>query len=152
MAEVGNADSWEIMFNAFKTEQDAQEKIKLMYGLTGIADEKILIKFIEIAKDETVIRSQDYFTVLQNIAANKLGEQLVWDFVRENWTYLVDRFTLNDRYLGRMIKLITSRFASEERKSEVIYFSIHNFNAIYYFNMYFITTIRIDGIVFLQIS
>ncbi len=35
-----------------------------------------------MAKDESVIRSQDYFTTLQLIANNRMGEQLVWDFVR----------------------------------------------------------------------
>lgn len=121
MAEAGNAENWEIMLKAYKNEQDAQEKIKLMYGLTGITDIQVLKRFLELAKDESIIRSQDYFTVLQNIASNKNGEQLVWNFVRENWTYLVDRFTLNDRYLGRMVKSITSKFATEERKNEVIW-------------------------------
>lgn len=137
MAEAGNADSWEKMLNAYKNEQDAQEKVKLMYGLTGITDERILKHFLELAKDESIIRSQDYFTVLRNIADNKYGEQIVWDFVRENWLYLSDRFTLNNRYLGQMVKSITSKFATEERKKEVSTLNKNNRFFKIYINLLF---------------
>lgn len=38
---------------------------------------------------------------------------------RENWEYLVDRFTLNDRYLGQMIKTVTATFSTNEKLAEV---------------------------------
>jgi hypothetical protein len=38
---------------------------------------------------------------------------------RENWSYLVDRFTLNDRYLGRLIPSITGRFSTDLKVDEV---------------------------------
>lgn len=36
MATVGNERKWEQMWDIYKKEQDAQEKAKLMYGLSGI--------------------------------------------------------------------------------------------------------------------
>lgn len=36
MATVGNEHKWEQMWDIYKKEQDAQEKAKLMYGLSGI--------------------------------------------------------------------------------------------------------------------
>jgi glutamyl aminopeptidase len=38
---------------------------------------------------------------------------------RGEWQYLVDRFTLNDRYLGRLIPVITETFTSELKLKEV---------------------------------
>jgi hypothetical protein len=38
---------------------------------------------------------------------------------RGEWQYLVDRFTLNDRYLGRLIPIITETFTSELKLKEV---------------------------------
>jgi glutamyl aminopeptidase len=38
---------------------------------------------------------------------------------RDSWQYLVDRFTLNDRYLGRLIPTITKTFTSELKLREV---------------------------------
>jgi len=38
---------------------------------------------------------------------------------RGEWQYLVGRFTLNDRYLGRLIPIITETFTSELKLKEV---------------------------------
>lgn len=38
---------------------------------------------------------------------------------RGEWQYLVGRFTLNDRYLGRLIPVITETFTSELKLKEV---------------------------------
>ncbi len=38
------------------------------------------------------------------------GTPLVWSFFRSEWPRLVERFSLNDRYLGRLPKYITDTF------------------------------------------
>lgn len=119
MFSAGNEERWFNMWNLFKAEPDAQEKAKLMYGLTAIQVPWILKQFVDLAEDESNIRSQDYFTALQQIAANRIGESIVWDYVRENWPKLVARFGINERYLGRMIPSITSRFSTEMRLQEI---------------------------------
>lgn len=72
-----------------------------------------------MAWDEKNVRGQDYFTCLSNIASNPIGEPRVWDFVRDNWQKLVDRFTLNERYLGRLIPAITGGFTTKTKLDEV---------------------------------
>ena len=59
-------------------------------------------RLIDLAKDICNVREQDYFTLLANISNNRIGEPIVWDFYRNEWNYLVDRFSLNDRLLGRV--------------------------------------------------
>lgn len=53
------------------------------------------------------------------IAANRVGEPLVWDYVRENWPVMVKRFGLNERYLGKLIPDISKNFATQIRLSEM---------------------------------
>ena len=48
-------------------------------------------RYIEYTEDESLIREQDYFNVLTYIADNPVGNPLVWDYVRDNWEYMVDR-------------------------------------------------------------
>lgn len=72
-----------------------------------------------MAWDEKNVRGQDYFTCLSNIATNPIGEPLVWEYVRNNWQKLVDRFTLNERYLGRLIPSITGGFTTNIKLDEV---------------------------------
>jgi glutamyl aminopeptidase len=120
MRSVGDEKDWNKVFELFTNEQDATEKSKLQTGLAAIQDAVILTKFIELASaNETYVRSQDYFSLLSSVAANRAGEMLVWDFVRMNWENLVKRFTLSERNLGRMIPSITSKFASEIRLKEL---------------------------------
>lgn len=38
---------------------------------------------------------------------------------RSNWEWLVNRYTLNDRYLGQLIPDISRYFATEEKLAEV---------------------------------
>lgn len=40
-------------------------------------------------------------------------------FIRKEWPYLVNRYTLNDRYLGHLIPQITQLFSSETRMKQV---------------------------------
>ena len=59
-------------------------------------------RLIDLARDISNVREQDYFTLLGMISNNRVGEPIVWDFYRNEWEYLVERFTLHDRLLGRV--------------------------------------------------
>lgn len=118
----GDEKSWNVMWNVFAKEVDAQEKIKLMKGLAGIQEPWILQKFIELAWDEKNVRGQDYISCLGNIANNPIGRPLVWDHVRNNWDQLVSRFGLNSRVLGRLIPTITSSFSTQIKLDEMTAF------------------------------
>lgn len=119
MKEQSNMGVWEWMWQLYLNEENAQEKLKLLRGLASIQEPWILYKLMDLAKDETKIRSQDYFTLLTYVSWNRVGEPLVWDFVRNEWEYLVQRFTLNDRLLGRLMQTITEKFATETKLEEM---------------------------------
>ncbi|XP_058986694.1 aminopeptidase A [Musca domestica] len=122
MQRLGKQQQWEQLWQLFLDEQNASEKLKLMYGLAGIREPWILKRFIDLAWNEDNVRSQDYFTCIQNIAANSVGEPIVWEYIRENWSTMVARFGLNDRYFGRMVSSITERFTTETKYEEMLEF------------------------------
>lgn len=72
-----------------------------------------------MAWDENHVRGQDYFTCLQYISHNRVGQSLVWNYVRENWIKIANRFGIDDRYLGRLIASITSRFTTNTQLEEM---------------------------------
>jgi glutamyl aminopeptidase len=120
MRNAGTEKEWNLMFEIFSNELDASEKAKLQSGLCAIQDPVILNRFIELASaNETYVRKQDYFSFMASVSGNRAGEMLIWDYVRQNWPSLVDRFGLSERNLGRMIPTVTSRFASEIRLQEM---------------------------------
>lgn len=119
MHHVGDEASWNTMFRRFVAETDSTEKLKLMRGLAGIRSDWILNKFIATATDENYVRSQDFFGCLSAISGNPIGTPLVWNWVRSNWDFLVNRYTLNDRNLGALIPSITNKFATETKLNEI---------------------------------
>lgn len=119
-------DTWSWMFNRYQAETNPQEKIKLMQGLAASKTPWILKHLIELARDESNFRSQDYFTLLTYISRNQVGLPIVWDFYRSEWDYLVKRFTLNDRLFGRFVSTMTQSFSTELRLAEMkAFFKLH---------------------------
>ncbi|XP_072112058.1 glutamyl aminopeptidase [Mobula birostris] len=108
-----NESSWEFMFKKYQETTLAQEKDKLLYGLASIENIQLLDRFLSYIKNESFIKSQDVFTVLNYISYNKYGKTMAWDWTRLNWEYLVQRYTINDRNLGRLVLRITRSFNTE---------------------------------------
>lgn len=48
-------------------------------------------RLLEATKDESVMRSQDLFTVVRYVSLNPLGKSMAWDWTTLNWDYLVKR-------------------------------------------------------------
>jgi glutamyl aminopeptidase len=120
MRSVGGQKEWDALFEIFAKEQDASEKTKLQSALAAVREPWILRKLIDLASnDEKYVRKQDYFSLMGSISGNRNGEALVWDYVRENWQVISDRFGLSERNLGRLIPTITSRFTTASKLNEM---------------------------------
>lgn len=126
MRSKGTEAEWNKMFELFETESDATEKAKLQSALAAIQNPAILRKYIDLAADERYVRGQDYFSLMGSISGNRVGEPIVWLYVREYWPQISARFGLGERNLGRMIPTITSRFTSKTSLEEM-----HSFFAKY---------------------
>ncbi|NWU99846.1 AMPE aminopeptidase, partial [Upupa epops] len=112
MQNSGNETSWNYMFKKYQETSLAQEKEKLLYGLASVRNITLLDRYLKYIYDTNLIKSQDVFTVLRYISYNTYGKTMAWDWIRLNWQYLVDRFTINDRNLGRIVT-ITQNFNTE---------------------------------------
>ncbi|KAM4543185.1 glutamyl aminopeptidase isoform 2-T2 [Odontesthes bonariensis] len=113
MKNAGTVEKWNVMFQRYKDTTLAQEKDKLLYGLASVDDVELLYKLLEATKDESVVRSQDLFTVVRYVSLNPLGQSMAWDWTTLNWNYLVKRYTINDRNLGRLLTRITTTYNSD---------------------------------------
>ncbi|KAM4672668.1 glutamyl aminopeptidase [Amazona ochrocephala] len=112
MQNSGDEESWNYMFEKYQETSLAQEKEKLLYGLASVKNITLLDRYLKYIYNTSLIKSQDVFTVLRYISYNTYGKTMTWDWIRLNWEYLVDRFTINDRYLGRIVT-ITQTFHTE---------------------------------------
>uniref|UniRef100_A0A8C9FAU0 Aminopeptidase n=1 Tax=Pavo cristatus TaxID=9049 RepID=A0A8C9FAU0_PAVCR len=105
MQNSGNESSWNYMFETYQKTSLAQEKEKLLYGLASVTNITLLDRYLKYIYNSSLIKSQDVFTVVRYISYNTYGKTMAWDWIRLNWEYLVDRFTINDRTLGRIVTI-----------------------------------------------
>ncbi|XP_044317726.1 glutamyl aminopeptidase isoform X2 [Drosophila rhopaloa] len=119
LQQVNTEAAWDQVWKLYLNETDAQEKLKLMNCLAAVQVPWLLQRYINWAWDESNVRRQDYFTLLGYISTNPVGQSLVWDYVRQNWEQLVERFGINERTLGRLIPTITARFSTQTKLEEM---------------------------------
>uniref|UniRef100_A0A8C1UI49 Aminopeptidase n=1 Tax=Cyprinus carpio TaxID=7962 RepID=A0A8C1UI49_CYPCA len=124
-----SVQSWEIMFQKYLSATLAQEKDKLLYGLASVEDITLLNRLLEAAKNESIVRSQDVFTLVQYVSRNPYGKTMAWDWMTLNWDYLVSRYTINDRNLGRLPSKITSTYNTDLQLWKMEHFFALNPNA-----------------------
>src|SRR5699024_7958542 len=75
---------------------------------------------IAYSRNQSIINNENFFSVQQNIASNsEIGRSLVWDYIKNEWAELVQRFGLNDRRLGNDVKSVTSGFGTATRLQEM---------------------------------
>ncbi|XP_067424282.1 glutamyl aminopeptidase isoform X2 [Emydura macquarii macquarii] len=112
MQNSGNETSWNYMFQKYQSTSLAQEKEKLLYGLASVKNITLLDRYLKYIYNTSLIKSQDVFTVLRYISYNSYGKTMAWDWLRLNWEYLVSRYTITDRNLGRIVS-ITQTFNTD---------------------------------------
>uniref|UniRef100_A0A0P4WBK7 Aminopeptidase n=1 Tax=Scylla olivacea TaxID=85551 RepID=A0A0P4WBK7_SCYOL len=119
VVKEGDREMWEVMWQRALGETSATETDNLYYGMANFQDTSILQSYIELSMKEENVRSQNFLTILEYISTNPVGNSLVWDWVRSNWEWLVERYTINDRYLGQLIPRICRYFATGQKLTEM---------------------------------
>lgn len=119
VVKEGELEMWEVMWQRALEETSATETDNLYFGMANFQDISVLQRYIELSKDEKNVRRQNFLSILQYISTNPVGTDLVWDWVKSNWEWLVERYTINDRYLGQLIPNICLYFATEEKLTEM---------------------------------
>ena len=66
-------DTWKWMLDLYKVENNAQEKLKLLRGLCSSGQPWILSHLLDLAWDESIVRRQDYFTLITYMSWNRIG-------------------------------------------------------------------------------
>nr|XP_031529084.1 endoplasmic reticulum aminopeptidase 2 isoform X2 [Vicugna pacos] len=110
---------WNYLLEQYGLSLSAAEKNKILYALSTSKHQEKLMKLIELGMEGKVIKTQDLAALLHAIARNPKGQQLAWNFVKENWTHLLKKFDLGSFALRMIISGTTSHFSSKDELQEV---------------------------------
>jgi len=119
-------EEWQAMLQRYSEETNAQEKVKLLNSLTSTEVPWIMYRYLDLSKNTTLVRSHDYLTGLARAASSPTTRLLVWDYVKANYDYLVDRFTIGSRKLGSVLKTIVGRFNTRTQLEDAERFFLAN--------------------------
>lgn len=110
---------WNYLLEQYELSMSGAQKNKILYALSTSKDQEKLMKLIELGMEGKIIKTQDLAALLHAIAKNPKGQQLAWNFVRENWTRLLKKFDLGSFAMRWIISGTTSHFSSEDELQEV---------------------------------
>ncbi|XP_050529009.1 puromycin-sensitive aminopeptidase isoform X2 [Daktulosphaira vitifoliae] len=94
-----------------------EEKDRICRAMGSSKNEAILKKVLDFAMSDEV-RSQDTVFVIISVGASKVGRDLAWQFIQDNWTKLFNQYQ-GGFLLTRLVKNTTENFASIEKAEEV---------------------------------
>ncbi|XP_037009748.2 endoplasmic reticulum aminopeptidase 2 [Artibeus jamaicensis] len=110
---------WNYLLEKYELSVSGAEKNKILYALTTSKHQEQLLKLIQLGMEGKIIKTQDLAALLHAIARNPKGQQLAWNFVRENWTHLLKKFDLGSFAVRIIISGTTSHFSSKDELQEV---------------------------------
>uniref|UniRef100_A0A7M4EC71 Aminopeptidase n=1 Tax=Crocodylus porosus TaxID=8502 RepID=A0A7M4EC71_CROPO len=110
---------WNYLLKQYSLSVSDAEKNKILYALTTSRHHEKLAKLITLGMEGEVIKTQNLAILLHAIARNPEGQRLAWNFVRENWKKLLEKFELASFSIRTIIFGTTSHFSSRDELEEV---------------------------------
>ncbi|XP_037078084.1 puromycin-sensitive aminopeptidase-like [Pollicipes pollicipes] len=112
----GGKEEYAMMLKLYREAEMHEEKNRIAHALGSIPDVSLLSSVLEFALSDEV-RAQESVFVMISVSSNRIGRDLTWDFYKQNWQILCDRY--KGRLLAQLVKSLTDDFCTLERAEEV---------------------------------
>lgn len=96
-------------------------KQDILGSTTATRDSNQLSVLLARLKDQNLVRLQDVDHWLINILTNRFGQQLAWDWLRDNWQWLEQVFG-DDKSYDYLPRYAATAFATRQRLKEYVAF------------------------------
>ena len=116
-AQQGDEATYGTIWDLYDGSPLEEEKMRLLMALGNFSDTGLLGETLERSLSDRV-RYHDTIQVVSGVAANRLGRDMAWDFVKENWDEFSRRYSDGLFALSRLVG-ITARFTTQERLDDV---------------------------------
>uniref|UniRef100_A0A6B2KY43 Aminopeptidase n=1 Tax=Arcella intermedia TaxID=1963864 RepID=A0A6B2KY43_9EUKA len=111
------------MIEVYKTSTLPAQKVTALRSIGSSRNPELIKKGLEYMMSEEV-RMQDRFILLAALASSKVGRDICWDYVKQNWSLLEVKISHN--LLPRIISYTCEDFSTPEKAKEVEdFFSQH---------------------------
>ncbi|CAF3448231.1 unnamed protein product [Rotaria socialis] len=115
----GSQSEFNFLWARLQRELIASETFNLLKGLSCTQDPSLILWFLEQhLKNGSAIRDQDLSMSIENVARSPRGNQIAWNWIRDNWSQLFDKWGKSESTLGDIIEAVSSRFVSVRQRDE----------------------------------
>ena len=123
-AKAGDERTYETMWDLHAAEQLQEEKVRLLSALTQFPEAELIDETLSRSFTDRV-RSHEAIGVIVRTAGTRMGRDLAWQFLRDNWQEVDRRYGEGGFGLMYIVE-ITSGFSSGDRLAEVEQFFTDN--------------------------
>ncbi|MBN3301131.1 LCAP aminopeptidase, partial [Amia calva] len=115
-------DGWEKLFTAYKLSKIGAEKKKILQALASTQDIRKIVWLLQASLEDSDIQTQELPLVISTICKNFAGHLYAWDFVKENWDRILEKFPLGSFAIQSIVMTTTQQFSTNMRLFEVMTF------------------------------
>ena len=120
----GSQQEFYFLWNRLKQETVPSEILNLLNGLSCTQDISLTLWFLNQHLDmNSIIREQDLAASIQRIAHSSHGNQVAWNWIRDNWRRLFSKWGKSGSSLSGIIEAVSSRFVNNRQRDEFITFT-----------------------------
>ncbi|XP_014652500.1 PREDICTED: endoplasmic reticulum aminopeptidase 1 isoform X1 [Ceratotherium simum simum] len=114
-----NPEGWDFLYSKYQSSLSSTEKNEIEFALCMSQNKEKLQWLLDQSFKGDIIKTQEFPDILMSISRNPVGYQLAWQFLRENWNKLVQKFELGSSSIRYMVMGTTDQFSTRARLEEV---------------------------------
>ena len=116
-AKQGDEATYQAIWEIYDRATIEEEKMRLLMSLGNFEKPGLLSETLDRSLSDRV-RYHDTIQVISSVAGNRLGRDMAWEFVKENWGELSRRYSDGLFALSRLVG-ITARFTTQDKLADV---------------------------------
>ncbi|KAJ8380417.1 hypothetical protein SKAU_G00011950 [Synaphobranchus kaupii] len=110
---------WSSLLETYSRSRVDSEKRKILQALASSQTVRQIVWLMKAALEGNDVQTQELPVIIDTICKNFPGHLYAWDFVKENWEEITQKFPLGSFALQRIITSTTSQFSSKVHLLEV---------------------------------
>ncbi|MSQ14321.1 MAG: M1 family peptidase [Dehalococcoidia bacterium] len=115
--QTGDKSTYDTISELEKRTELQEEKLRLLRALARFPQPELLRRTLEYSLSANV-RSQDTITVVTSVAGNRIGRDMAWEFVKNNWDEFDRRYGKGGFAITNLVGF-TGGFSTAERAADV---------------------------------
>lgn len=110
----GGEEVWDFIWQRYKTAQIASQKNKFMFSLACAKEPWLLSRYLNWSlSSNSGIRRQDGSAVFRAIGSKLFGRDLTFNYLRDKWNVIFDRYGKSSFAISSLLKSVTSSLSTE---------------------------------------